>query len=179
MENERDSQRSKVYAAERATSMWGSERLETVPEIEKWLKSRLALVAIQRRYGQWINKRPIYVGDGHARHNAGGDGRGIYMPTWSRTKLVILHELAHTIVWRRYGSQTAGHGWQFCATYLDLVRFILGAEAGEELKAAFKAGRVRYKEPRRHQAMTAEQKSNQARHMAAMRDRREKVLEPA
>ncbi len=141
MEDEREYQQKKLYRAELVLKPL-SVRLETVPEMERYIKKVKKRATIARRYGKWL-EREVYVGDGRARRRGGGDGRGIYMPIWSRTDHIVLHELAHTIVWRRYGSHIAGHGWQFCATFYDLVRFMMGAEAGKALKASFKAHRVR------------------------------------
>lgn len=74
--------------------------------------------------------------------------------------MVVLHELAH-IIHNRLGSSWgrgerkaelsggASHGWQFAAIFLDLVHFIIGKEAADQLKAAYKAARVRFRAKRK------------------------------
>ncbi len=107
--------------------------------------------------------------DGRGRSNAGGCADYITLPLWARQTRTILHELAHLIADRKYARRNiAGHGWQFCAIYLDLVRFVMGLEAGDALKASFKTHKVRYREPTKRN-MTPEQRQAAADRMAMAR----------
>jgi hypothetical protein len=49
------------------------------------------------------------------------------MPYWARREGILFHELAHTFSMRLYGPDVEGHGWQFCATYLKRVLYMMGA----------------------------------------------------
>lgn len=143
MKDERDCQRSKLYKAERVLSPL-SIRLETVQDMETFIKRVLQKAPIQARYAR-ETRMAIAVGDGRGRsRTAGGDGDGITVPRSGRTQWIVLHEVAHTLTIRRYGAHIAGHGWQFAAIYLDLIRFGLGTEAHRMLKESFKAHKVRW-----------------------------------
>lgn len=145
----RDSQKSKVYRAEGLVKKPdANERLETVEEIQAWINSitrkrwwrtyRLpsAEKASHRKYS--IPYKSIEVRDGRARRNASGGFGVIKMPRWSRTKLIILHEVAHAIQTER-----PSHGRQFARIYLDLVSRFIGVEAATQLKGAYVAVGVR------------------------------------
>jgi putative metallohydrolase (TIGR04338 family) len=130
--------------------MFKTKSFETIAEVENWLGRQLKRPAIQRRYGPEL-RLPICFKDGRGRRSAcyWKDERTLVFPKWSRSPPVILHEAAHLIAGRKYGERIAGHGWQWCSIYLDLVGFSLGQPARKELKAAFKAKRVRAGAPGR------------------------------
>ncbi len=51
----------------------------------------------------------------------------IAMPEWSRTKLIVLHEMVHILADRYHGQDfIEGHGPQFATFFLDLVDHFLG-----------------------------------------------------
>jgi hypothetical protein len=49
------------------------------------------------------------------------------MPYWARREGILFHELAHTFSMRLYGPDVESLGWQFCATYLKRVLYMMGA----------------------------------------------------
>jgi putative metallohydrolase (TIGR04338 family) len=157
----RDNQRSKVYKSERAIderiydkrgwcvkSTCGG-RLDTMSEIEDWLNTVLE----SRWFQSFMNKNgnvSIYqfdIRDGRGSRR----GRAWYwpssrtgvvaLPRWTRSKMYILHEVAHTVTPRRY----AAHSPEFCANYLELVRRWIGKETADDLKASFKEHRVKFR----------------------------------
>lgn len=160
---ERDNQRSRVYKAERC--------LRVAPD-------RMTLEACQayvdgitagrwwRRH--WPTSPGVTVKDGRGSRRARVDAshRGFCLqvemevPRWARDPAVLLHELAHvahdTAQRNRHLGMSrnpsyvaeAPHGWQFCQTFLRLVRHYLGVEQEARLRASFKEHRVRYKRPR-------------------------------
>lgn len=156
----RDSQMSKLYAAERKHSLWSEEsQYDSISHVQvwvdsicksRWFKNRYPHYALsQSRQTIFLNasERGIKVLDGRGRRKACGSNRGyIKLPVWSRSDLVILHEIAHVVTRREgyHGPLPAFHGREFCANYLSLVRRFLGKEAGDELKEHFKKGRVKY-----------------------------------
>lgn len=173
----RDSQRSKVYKAERELPEF--HEAPHFPHIES-VKSYVLRVqnhpALIKKYGEFLSPH-IHVGDGRARRSAGGNAQGIWMPKWSRKKIVILHELAHVISSRKYrvrwvgttADKIAGHGWQFCEVYLDLVRAMLGNANAEALKASFKKNKVRFRPKRELSPERLEQLRERGRALALSR----------
>lgn len=71
---------------------------------------------------------------------------------------IVCHEMAHELNDRTFGvpgdvdHQHASHGWRFCAIYIDVVRWVMGAEAAEALKASFKRHKVRFTAPPKKRA---------------------------
>lgn len=153
----RDSQRGKVYKAER--TVWenklAAERIETVPEIQKWVDKICSYAWFKRRFGQIR----IRVEDGRGRRAAGGERvmfctldfstgsrevKEVYdgyikMPLWSRTKLIILHEMSHVL-----NKYKPAHGRFFARCFLTVVNHVLGKDVYKELAKAFKENRVKY-----------------------------------
>jgi putative metallohydrolase (TIGR04338 family) len=166
----RDTQRSRVYKAEKAIGTTHSgERLREVRDVERFIKKQFARKAITRRYPDAT--RAVKIHDGGGRRAAAAYGTWkISLPLWARCELVIIHEMAHIIAHRHYGEcNIAGHGWQFCAVFLDLVRFIMGREAHDALKASFKKHKVRFAQSRTRAPLSPERKAELAARLAAAR----------
>lgn len=151
----RDSQRSKVYKAERACGYFHTRRIEVVSDIQAWLdkitgsawykKYKLVRTDGENRglpfgkYSQPYFRNPnIKVLDGRGRRSACATNGWMKLPKWSRTKLIILHEMAHAIQIER-----PGHGRQFCMIYLDLVKRWIGIECYRALRASFRKHKVK------------------------------------
>jgi putative metallohydrolase (TIGR04338 family) len=171
----RDSQRSKVYAAERAAFPQRNENLTTAEAqaiIDKWSSSAY----LRKRYPRAAY--PLEVRDGRGRRNAAylghyspsengylSHGRyAIAIPKWGRSKWVLAHEFAHHLVGMRDG---AWHDWKFVEAYLYVVRVFLGKGTEETLKAEMKARRVKWRKPVKRQ-MTDEQRQAARERMLAM-----------
>ena len=157
----RDTQRSKVYAAE---NEWRgiigdramADRIAAWAYIEKverdsWFK---------RTYGPW----KFRIKDGRGTRIARGGYGTLNLPRWSRSPGVMLHEIAHNVTGP--GCRGGGHGWEFCRAMLALVRHFLGKEAHERLRACFRSHRVKYKQPR---VLTPERRAALAERLAACR----------
>jgi hypothetical protein len=178
----RDSQRSKVYAAEREAGgieTYANERtpveftLPTVRDLEIYVAMVMGRQRLSSRYGEIVSYHPVRVGDGRRRRSACAGMHQIDMPRGMRTKWVVLHELAHVICSRLEDrlprdKRTAGHGWRFAEIYLYLVKTHLGQARHDALRAAFKTHRVRFREPVRRQ-MTPEQRAACAARLALAR----------
>lgn len=137
----RDSQRSKVYKAER--EVWDiAQKFDNMDQTKRYVQVVLDILDLPE-----LKRYKVYVGDGRARRSAGGNARGIYLPKWARTPWVILHELAHTLTARQHVFKGIQHHWPWASNYLMLVTKILGEGAGKRLKEAFKKHRVRFKAP--------------------------------
>jgi putative metallohydrolase (TIGR04338 family) len=169
----RDSQRSKVYAAERFWRYSGggrhvgarNERLETVPEMQAWVDKITASAWWQQRYPH-VSKITVRDGAGQRRALGYPGRRMISMPKWSRSRGVILHEVAHVIA----PTGTAWHGWEYCAELLALVQHFLGKEEADALRAAFDQERVRYRKPRQRRPLTEEQREVLVARLAVARE---------
>lgn len=184
---ERDTQRSKLYRAERVALSGIASPLPTVGDIERYLEGQSARATLRSRYGKAVDVSDwkLRVTDGRRCRRALAYGTyKIAIPRWARNDWVVLHEWAHIVHARitamengeclprmfSHGSRISelaggpGHGWQYAAVYLDLVRFCMNAEAADALKAAFKEHRVRFR-PKRTVTTTPEQLER----LAAMR----------
>jgi putative metallohydrolase (TIGR04338 family) len=143
----RDSQRSKVYAAENTLKKM-SESFATFDDAKRFVDAAVAS-------GWWKGNFPqihrIEVHRGGVSWAWGGQHNWYPKTGWiklpdnefGRKKLVIIHEMAHCLAPRK-----SKHDRLYCNVYLKLVRHFLGSEAEQELKNAFKEKRVQYKLPR-------------------------------
>lgn len=150
----RDGQRAKVYRAEAFVKVpKAHERLDEVKDVQEWVDeltdtpwwaSYMLPSENLKKHRQRKNLyTSIIVTDGRSRRSAAGGLGRIRMPRWSRTKLVILHEIGHAIQ-----TEEPAHGRQFAGIYLDLVRRFLGKEAARQLKQGYVKSHVR-SSPRR------------------------------
>ena len=188
MGRDRDTQRSRVYAAERSAWRWldtPSSELLTIEQCQalvdkvlasKWLASQDDMkmqVSLVRRLGGVV----VFAGTGnnatvedrwgtsYGWYHRKMDTPSISLNRQGRQKSIVLHELAHIL----QPSGSAGHGWQFCSIYLRLVRHFIGNEAHDRLKAEFKACKVRSTKPRAKRTLTPEQREAATARLAAAR----------
>lgn len=155
---ERDTQRARLYAADDVLHKH-AKPLPTVDCMQAFVRNMWKSKRLAESYPKAHRRGVPTVYDGRGRTNAGGWDGGITMPKWSRRSDVVIHEIAHCIVWRELGSETAGHGWQFCSVYLRLVLLFMGREQHDELKASFKAHRVKFTAPRKLKPLDPEQRA--------------------
>lgn len=184
--DERDSQRSKLYRAEERAfpkmKTGPHAGLESVADVERFLARMVKKAWFVRRFGAYgrgfKSFRLPRIGDGRGRRAACGSANVLKLPPWSRTRVVVLHEFAHCLNQRINGGRVAGHGWQFAAIYVELVRFEMGKEAADKLKAEFKAGRVRWKRPRKKRELSNEERAAIAARLKAGREAKGKTPKP-
>jgi len=121
MARARDSQRSKVYAWERAH----------VPDFDGKGTYKLTLRQCEIMINRvWADYRPgehaPRVADGRGCSNAKGGRWRITLPRWARTVPIVLHELAHPLT----PHPAAPHGPEFVRLFIDLlVRYDEGDKA--------------------------------------------------
>src|SRR5882762_10435706 len=152
---ERDTQRAGLYAADDVLRKH-AKPLPAVDDMQAFVRKMWASKRVAASWPKAHARGVPKVFDGRGRSCAGGWDGGITMPLWSRRSDVVIHEIAHCIVWRELGSDIAGHGWQFCAVYLRLVLIFMGRAIHDELKASFKAHKVRYTAPRKRKPLSPE-----------------------
>jgi len=109
MQSERDSQRSAVY-------LWENLIRQQYPESDGVLALDQCKELVAR---VWCDYRPGHqpptVHDGRGTRKARGGRWEINLPVWARRRLIVLHEIAHSL-------QTGGpwHGPHFATLALDL-----------------------------------------------------------
>lgn len=148
----RDSQRKRVYDAEAEAFSHDKKTddptFRELKAVEKYVKRVFSRKRVQKEWprANWLPK----VKDGRGCRSALAHGSSaISIPIWARREWVILHELAHIITSREYaGVDKAGHGWEFCKTYLRLVEIVMGKEAFLSLEKCFLKHGVKFMKPR-------------------------------
>lgn len=173
----RDSQRQKVYDAERdafAGGDWESFCDRSTPlsleACQAIVDAVFESATLREKYGATMARTAPTVVGGH-----GNRGRGCYrartneihLPAWTRQRWYVLHECAHALT---IGEQ---HGPKFAKCYLDLCRAYMGRHISDSLEAGYKAKRVRYK-PKRAYTISDEERERRrqrARSLAAARAR--------
>lgn len=126
---ERDTQRSKLYRAERAALSSIASPLPTVGDIERYLEGQSARATLRSRYGKAVDVSDwkLRVTDGRRCRRALAYGTyKIAIPRWARNDWVVLHEWAH-IVHARITAMENGE----C-----LPRMLVTAAASPSLQAA-------------------------------------------
>ena len=161
----RDSQRSKVYAAEefvqtmfdradsrgnRTLEFFGTNvtlppeaRFGTVAAVQRYVDEVLAHPAVRDR---WPGLAPVSVrgrrGQRAAHYEWSPDAATIAVPgretNWALRELVVLHELAHHV-----NQADPPHGPDFVATFCELASAVMGAELGYVLRMVYAKEGVR------------------------------------
>jgi hypothetical protein len=127
----RDSQRSKLYKAERAAwACYDTQPYLTLDECKKLIHK-----CAKFSHGP----RPT-VTDGRGTRFARGSSWRINLPKWARTAPVVLHEYAHALTSHM---TVAAHGPEFAAAFVKLTRRFIGKTEGDILKMAFRQYRVK------------------------------------
>lgn len=162
----RDSQRSRVYAAEEfvrtlfdraaehgspAVEFFGTRltlppegRFGSVPSVQRYVDQVLALPAVRQR---WPDVPPLRVRPRRAAtaaHYENRYGAGVIAvpdrdtAEWALRELVVLHEVAHHLC--RAGPP---HGPEFVATICELTELVMGPEVGHVLRVVYAIEGVR------------------------------------
>lgn len=150
MDRPRDSQRQRVYNAEREWKAACGRGLE-LPEVEDLQEYTDRLIASRWR-AKNFRSIDIVINDGRARRRGGArynvwDGRWfVGMPRWTRDEAYLLHELAHCLEAADYSDRRVGawHGWHYCNIMLRLVQKQMGPEAAEVLETEYRKLKVEF-----------------------------------
>ncbi|MCV7258597.1 TIGR04338 family metallohydrolase [Mycobacterium shimoidei] len=163
---DRDTQRSKVYAAEdfvrtlfdraaehgsASVEFFGATltlppeaRFSSVEAVQRYVDEVLALRSVQQR---WSKIAPLKVRARRAAtaaHYENRDGAGIIAvpdrdsADWAMRELVVLHEIAHHLC-----TAQPPHGPQFVATLCSLAELVMGPEVGYVLRVVYAKEGVR------------------------------------
>ena len=161
----RDSQRQKVYDAERrAFPQMFRRQLPADHDQMQAVIDAITQSAFWRKLCARSRRIPRKVELVRAKQrNAWANSYSISIPIRMRSVPLLLHELAHAAA-----PVAASHHWVFCAIYLELVRHYMGNDWAKKLRAEFKAERVRYT-PKRKRHMSEEQKEALRERLATAR----------
>jgi putative metallohydrolase (TIGR04338 family) len=161
----RDTQRSKVYAAEefvrtlfdrasehgsRAIEFFGTNltlppeaRFSSVETVQRYVDDVLALGSVRARWPEAasLTVRPRR-GLTAAHYERDDEGAVIAVPerqtTWALRELVVLHEIAHHLV-----DADPPHGPEFVATFCELAQAVMGPEVSHVLRVVYAKEGVR------------------------------------
>lgn len=156
----RDSQRSKVYAAEEfvrtlfdraaehgssVVEFFGTQltlppeaRFGSVTSVQRYVDEVLALPSVRQR---WPDVSPLRVRTRRAAtaaHYENHDGAGVIAvpdrdtADWALRELVVLHEVAHHLC-----QAQPPHGPQYVATICTLTELVMGPELGHVLRVVY------------------------------------------
>ncbi len=155
----RDTQRSKVYAAEefvrtlfdraaehgnRTVEFFGTNltlppeaRFASVDSVQRYVDDVLALGPVG---GRWPDVAPLSVrprrGLTAAHYERDDAGAAIAVPergtNWALRELVVLHEIAHHLC-----DAAPPHGPEFVATFCELAETVMGPEVAHVLRVVY------------------------------------------
>jgi len=173
----RDSRRQKLYDAE---GYIRTGPMMTLVEIDTYVRALLDEKWTRRHWRIRESNYPT-ITDGRGSSDARYDSHDnqLEFPRWSRTEMVVLHEVAHYLArkcqdscngphapGRRHCAYEAHHGWHFAKIMLMLVRHKMGKDWHDRLRTAYKDHHVRYTKPR---TLTPEARRAAADRLAAYR----------
>ena len=127
----RDFQRSAVYTAEQGHALYDGYEM-SLEEVRDFCCEVFCNQNVLNLWGQWIDLHELQIHDGRRRRTPCAKGKvhdsgnsiHIILPTFSRTRLIVLHELAHLLTPRKFSS----HGMEYASNYLYLIGLILGED---------------------------------------------------
>jgi putative metallohydrolase (TIGR04338 family) len=159
----RDTQRSRVYAAEefvrtlfdrasehgnRSVDFFGASltlppeaRFASVESVQRYIDGVLGLVRERWPAAAPLTARPRR-GVAAAHYEREDDGAAIAVPdrrtNWALRELVVLHEIAHHLC-----DADPPHGPEFVATFCELTEAVMGPEVGHVLRVVYSKEGVR------------------------------------
>ena len=148
----RDSQVSRVYAAERSFNAHHREEdyLPEEEDVQKWVDKLTSYQWYKRRWGK-IRPRIVVSKTPSGKRGASGGWGKIEMGRRMRYKMIVLHEMSHAIK-----VDDPAHGRDFCRRFLELVWFALGKEDYYVLKHAFKEYGVKFHKKKNYTSPVSE-----------------------
>lgn len=174
MARTRDAQRARCYKAEReAFSYYPGRVLRGTPgatlgeykygkamSVQEMQELQILIGGSKKILDKWRNgdaKRVrVEISGRRTRGGAASYGGKVQYSPKAMLDWIVCHEMAHELndcatSLEKKGDggayNHASHGWRFCAIYLDIVRWVIGVEAAEALKASFKRNKVRFTPP--------------------------------
>lgn len=164
----KDSQRQKVYDAEHFLQDV-SHRFESLDEMQRYADNFIRSKWFRKRY--WIKTITIKSGAGFRKATCYGTYNAVlYMPVWSRTEAVLLHEIAHAAA-----PASEMHGREFARIFVELVGHKMGQGAASRLKDSFRAHGVTFTRARTRKPLSEEQRAAACERLAVARVNRRRA----
>lgn len=133
----RDAQRQAVYDWERSLRPW----LRPDSEALRPLSLDECRELIQHVWRSYFGRAAVpQVKDGRGCSWARGSHKAIVLPRWARHRLIVLHEVAHAILWQDPDTRrTAAHGPLFVRLVIELwhTHYVMHRDATEKLAREF------------------------------------------
>ena len=170
----RDSQRSKVYAAEKIAFDWKYGELDprfdvgSIEGAQAIAEAVWTSRTILDEYDATRARNVPIIKQAHGKRKNGcywHERNEIHLARVCGLKWYVLHEVAHALV--PESEDRAAHSHEWVACYLDLVRVFMGKRYAEALIEAFKIKRVQYK-PKRAYTISAEERERRSARASAM-----------
>jgi len=136
----RDSQRARLYKAERAA--WACYNPSPPLTLEACKK-------LIQRAARYAHGPTPYVADGRGTRIARASQYRINLPRWARKTTIVLHEYAHIIT----PHPEPGHGRVFARNYIRLIRRFVGKTESDIMKLAFREYGVRFRKSQQQNAV--------------------------
>ena len=144
----RDNQRHRLYEAQRLAGFYATAEVMTIKEAQKFVNQVLSHKRTKKlheryrfQFSTYPSKIVVEASSGnHAtyRHRNWELVRLIRLSKNGRNKFIVLHEIAHHIVWGR-----ESHGAEFADVLLQFTTRYLGKSEADKLANAFNEKRVR------------------------------------
>lgn len=144
MSRPRDSQKQRLYDAERASGLqsskwtqsgerlfggrWTTEQPWTIEQCQRYVNELVESTWFRRRW----TRQCIVVEPGRGGGHAGW--YGIRLGVWARQEIVVLHEVAHLLT----PASMASHGPEYAGVLLTLVGHKMGADARRALRESMR-----------------------------------------
>lgn len=162
----RDSQRGRVWRALNSLREYRINDLgprPSVDDVQRFVDGVLADPLVGRHFGE----SSIAVSHSQGRSGGSGGFGVIRVSTRCRQKMFVLQLIAYNLV-----GLNAGHGPEFCAAFLVLVRRAMGRAVEQRVREAFKANRVRFRPKRKRAPLSPERREELIARLARYRAER-------
>lgn len=134
-----DTQRQRLYNAEREVSTFHQLDFESLSEVnrfvQRFIKRKAWTTKTPVRKVEVVSYNRVWATGSHIVETLETWGR-LDLPKWGWNKMVIAHELAHVMT-PPIANVRAIHNFEFAGTYLYLVNKICGKDVEDELIKAF------------------------------------------
>jgi hypothetical protein len=144
----RDSQRQRLYDAQRISGLHTFSETMTIKEAQKFVNQVLSHQKTKKLHSQYAFRFSVYPSKIIVEASSGSHAtiksrdwetvRLIRLNKYGRNKFTVLHEIAHHITWGR-----ESHGAEFADVLLQFTTRYLGKPDADKLANAFNEKRVR------------------------------------
>ena len=141
----RDFQRQRLYDAERSIRAWRRKKdyFPTKSRTSRFVYGVCLDPWTVRKFGRPSAPNTFYPGE--TTDPATGCSYELVLPNWAHFKLVLLHEIAHSLTqWQHGWPNVSNHGPEFASIFLALTYRFMGERDGDQLLNAYEEHTVKY-----------------------------------